>query len=405
MADFIQNGSITTLHNLRNRSVEDFEALLHEWGKERPMALVLPSLYSELEGPALDHIIDQLRHATYIRQIIIGLDQADERQFRHAREFFSRLPQEHRVLWHDGPNLTRVDTVLAEAGLAPPEPGKGRNVWYCMGYFLASDRCKSLALHDCDILTYDRELTGPALLSGRPPHLHLQVLQGLLLPCERRGKLQRAGVATAGDAAAAGASKQHGRSAPLHPNTSTAFATRSRESSRWSGTWCTRCASRATGVSRSASSPRRRRLFSDAEDLPGRHRRRLRPQASADLSPEDHVAGPRQDEHRTSATAFFRKLSIDRRGFQTRASFRTPQGRPTTARRSTWSSSTSSDADYNDLSLSTGTSRKSSPSRCSPRDSDTRRRGASSRTRSRLPSCRAGTGWSTAVPDIYEQIF
>ena len=158
MADFQQGGQITTLHNLTDRSLEDFERHLHAWGKERPMALVLPSLYSELEGPALEHIIDELCHATYIRQIIIGLDRADEDQFRQAKEFFSRLPQEHRVLWHDGPRLRQVEKVLKKASIMPVEPGKGRNVWYCMGYFLASDLCQSLALHDCDILTYDRSL-------------------------------------------------------------------------------------------------------------------------------------------------------------------------------------------------------------------------------------------------------
>lgn len=158
MSDFIQNGSITTLHNLTDRSIEDLEAQLHEWAEERPMALVLPSLFSELEGPALDPIIEELRHATYIRQVIIGLDRADEDQYRYAKQFFSRLPQEHRVLWNDGPRLRAVHEVLAENGLAPPEPGKGRNAWYCMGYFLASDLCRSMALHDCDILTYDRGL-------------------------------------------------------------------------------------------------------------------------------------------------------------------------------------------------------------------------------------------------------
>ena len=158
MADFIQNGSITTLHNLSKRSIEDYEKDLEAWGEERPMALVLPSLFSELEGPALGPIVDQLRHARYIRQIIIGLDRADRDQYLRAREFFSKLPQEHCILWHDGPNLREVDRLLAESDLAPPQPGKGRNVWYCMGYFLASDLCVSMALHDCDILTYDRGL-------------------------------------------------------------------------------------------------------------------------------------------------------------------------------------------------------------------------------------------------------
>jgi glucosyl-3-phosphoglycerate synthase len=34
------------------------------------------------------------------------------------------------------------------------ELGKGRNVWYCMGYAIASGRSDVVALHDCDILTY-----------------------------------------------------------------------------------------------------------------------------------------------------------------------------------------------------------------------------------------------------------
>ena len=53
MADFYQNGIITTLHNLSNRSVDDLESELATFREERPMAVILPSLFSELEGPAL----------------------------------------------------------------------------------------------------------------------------------------------------------------------------------------------------------------------------------------------------------------------------------------------------------------------------------------------------------------
>ena len=64
------------------------------------MALVLPSLFSELEGPALGHIIDEIAKVPYINEINIGLDQADEAQYRHALKFSGRLPQPHRVLWN-----------------------------------------------------------------------------------------------------------------------------------------------------------------------------------------------------------------------------------------------------------------------------------------------------------------
>lgn len=158
MSDFFQNGRIATLHNLGNRSLEAMEAELNEWAEKKPMCLVLPCLYSELEGPALENIIQELSKVTYLDEIIIGLDRATEAEFEHAKKFFSRLPQRHHILWNDGPRLKAIDKVLDEYGLAPTELGKGRNVWYCLGYALAQGRAKAVALHDCDILTYKRDI-------------------------------------------------------------------------------------------------------------------------------------------------------------------------------------------------------------------------------------------------------
>jgi glucosyl-3-phosphoglycerate synthase len=134
------------------------EAELHGFALERPMALILPSLYSELEGPALPRIVEDLKGATYISDIIVGLDQADERQFEHAKDFFGGLPQKLHILWNDGPWLREIDAELQSQNLAPTQPGKGRNAWYCMGYALALEHIEAIALHDCDILTYDRSL-------------------------------------------------------------------------------------------------------------------------------------------------------------------------------------------------------------------------------------------------------
>jgi glucosyl-3-phosphoglycerate synthase len=117
VSDFFQNGVITTFHDLGTRSVEDMEAELVRHARERPMALVLPSLYSELEGPALARIVDELARVPYLSQIVIGLDRADEEQYRHAVRYFGRLPQHHRILWNDGPRLGNLDAVLADRGL------------------------------------------------------------------------------------------------------------------------------------------------------------------------------------------------------------------------------------------------------------------------------------------------
>ena len=69
MGDFYQNGIITTLHNLSDRPVEDLEADLQQFSRERPMGLILPSLYSELEGEALPKIIDELKPASYLSHV------------------------------------------------------------------------------------------------------------------------------------------------------------------------------------------------------------------------------------------------------------------------------------------------------------------------------------------------
>ena len=158
MSDFFQNGQIVTLHDLAGRPTEEFEAELIGFSRSRPLGLVLPSLYSELEGPALDRIVEELAQVEYLNEIVIGLDAADVEQFKRARDFFSRLPQPHPVLWNDGPRLRALADELEARGLAPTRQGKGRNVWFCFGYVLASGRAEALALHDCDITTYDRRL-------------------------------------------------------------------------------------------------------------------------------------------------------------------------------------------------------------------------------------------------------
>ena len=78
MTDFYQNGVITTLHHLRHRSLQSIEDELVNFSKESPMALILPCLYSELEGPALRGILEELSKVPYLSKIVIGLDRAHE---------------------------------------------------------------------------------------------------------------------------------------------------------------------------------------------------------------------------------------------------------------------------------------------------------------------------------------
>jgi len=178
MADFYQNGIITTLHNLHQRSLDDLESELRRFKQKRPMALVLPSLYSELEGEALSNIVQELSKVDYLDDIIIGLDRATEDQYRKALEFFKPLNQNFKLLWNDGPRLQGIDKKLKQKKLSPKELGKGRNVWFCFGYVLAADRAQSVALHDCDIVTYDRSMVARLLYPVANPNFNYKFCKG-----------------------------------------------------------------------------------------------------------------------------------------------------------------------------------------------------------------------------------
>ena len=188
MADFHQNGQIATLHNLRTTTTEELERQLREFSRHRKIWMVLPSLFSELEGEALPRILDELSAADYIDHIVIGLDRANEEQYRYAREFFSVLPQRHSLLWNDGPRLREIDNDLEKIGLSPNEPGKGRNVWYCVGYTLARGESHVVGLHDCDILTYDRDMLARLLYPVSHPDFRYQFCKGFY-PRVASGKL------------------------------------------------------------------------------------------------------------------------------------------------------------------------------------------------------------------------
>ncbi|MGH1368618.1 MAG: glycosyl transferase [Maritimibacter sp.] len=188
MADFHQNGNITTLHNLRTRSVEELNYELSTYAQNRKISLILPSLFSELEGPALNNILDELAKVPYLHRIIIGLDRADETQYRHARAFFARLPQEHIVIWNDSPRMIELGERLERMGLAPSEPGKGKNVWSCMGYLIGCADSAVMAIHDCDILTYNNEMLARLVYPVANPAFSYQVAKGYY-PRVGEGKL------------------------------------------------------------------------------------------------------------------------------------------------------------------------------------------------------------------------
>ena len=178
MGDFYQNGIVTTLHNLSQRSTDSVEMELLKFSEDRRLGLILPCLYSELETAAMPKIIEELCRVSYLNQLIIGLDCATQEEYARALEVFSQLPQNTKVLWNDGPRLKALDQKLRSAKLSPDQMGKGRNVWFCMGYALGSNDADAVAIHDCDITTYDRSLLARLLYPVAHPQFNYEFCKG-----------------------------------------------------------------------------------------------------------------------------------------------------------------------------------------------------------------------------------
>ena len=178
MGDFSQNGIISNLHDFGTKTTADIEKELVKFSKERKMELILPSLYSELKGDALPNIVKQISETKYLNHIIVGLDKASKAEAVKAWKFFKKLNTPFTILWNDGPRLKKLNEELKEKDLAPSEMGKGRNVWYCLGMCIARDEARSVALHDCDIKTYDRRMLAKLFYPVVNPFFNFEFCKG-----------------------------------------------------------------------------------------------------------------------------------------------------------------------------------------------------------------------------------
>ena len=88
MIDFSQNGIVANLHDFSFITTKHIEDELLNFSKYNKMELILPCLYSELEGKALPKIVHEISKAKYLNHVIIGLDKANEKQAKDSWKFF-----------------------------------------------------------------------------------------------------------------------------------------------------------------------------------------------------------------------------------------------------------------------------------------------------------------------------
>lgn len=178
MSDFSQNGVVAVLHRLGQPNLEQLEAELQRHATANPIALVLPCLYAELERPALAGIVEVLKGGRYLNEIVIALGRASALEFRLAKDYFKVLPQDVRLIWIDGPRIQEILKALVDQGIDIGLPGKGQSCWIAFGYVLARRRSNVIALHDCDILSYNREYLARLCYPIVNPNLSYEFCKG-----------------------------------------------------------------------------------------------------------------------------------------------------------------------------------------------------------------------------------
>lgn len=178
MTDFYQTGIITTLHKLGTPPLERLEAELSDFSKTRPVALVLPALYSEFEGPAMPGIVQELAKVNYLNEIVLVLDKASEKDFLRVKEFMSPISTDVKIIHNDGKRISEIYETLARNHLDVGQRGKGRSAWLAYGYVLAHGQSDVIALHDCDIVNYNRELLARLCYPVASPNLNYVFCKG-----------------------------------------------------------------------------------------------------------------------------------------------------------------------------------------------------------------------------------
>lgn len=178
MSDFYQSGVVTTLHRLNRNDVARIEGELERFSENSPIGLVLPALYSEFETPAMHQILAELKKVRYLRHIVLALDKATREQHRYVASLLNGFPNRVTLLWMNSERTEKLLQLLDGRGLSAGNDGKGRSCWLAYGYLLAVGDCDVIALHDCDILEYNRQLLARLCYPVVNPNLGFEFCKG-----------------------------------------------------------------------------------------------------------------------------------------------------------------------------------------------------------------------------------
>lgn len=187
MPDFFQSGPISTLHHLGTVDAETLEASLNAAASAYGIGLLLPVTADDMRADPFAHIIHELAPARFLETILVVLNRAPRvEDYLEARRRIAPLGDRGKILWTDGPRGAALQAELTAADFQVDIPGKGRAVWMGFGYLLANSRLNAFVLHDCDIVSYSREMLVRLCLPMAHPSLDFDFCKAYYARCTDR---------------------------------------------------------------------------------------------------------------------------------------------------------------------------------------------------------------------------
>ena len=187
MADFCQDGPITTIHDLDTVKPGELETRLESAAAQYQIGLVLPVTASDMRAEPFANIIAELTNAKFINTAVVVLNRTDgPDDYADCAKILEPMGKKAHLLWTDGPRGRALNEELISYGFHVDTPGKGLAVWTAFGYLLADRDLKAFVLHDCDIVEYSREMLVRLCLPMADPSLDFDFCKAYYARCTDR---------------------------------------------------------------------------------------------------------------------------------------------------------------------------------------------------------------------------
>jgi glucosyl-3-phosphoglycerate synthase len=145
---------IATIHDF-NLNFNYMSNRLCELKDKYPSGLIIPILGDDIRSIGIPKMVQELNQCEYLTKIIIALSTNDLKDYNEALRLSKNFKVPCKVAWCNKPEVLSVLEELKHKGLdVTTLQGKGKDVWIATG--IASLDLFAFALHDADIVTYDK---------------------------------------------------------------------------------------------------------------------------------------------------------------------------------------------------------------------------------------------------------